>query len=525
MFQHPGGSYEAAVISKLGAAADKGYERLRSEAIDDFQSLYNRTSLAFEEVNTDAGSKPTNERLTAINGTGTFDEDPTLLGLAYNFGRYLLISASRPGSLPANLQGIWNEDYHPSWDSKYTININIQMHYWQAEHNNLPEVQEPLWDHLLRMQERGSDVASQMYGCGGWVCHHNTDLWGDCAPQDELTAATAWPMGGVWLTNQALEHFRFTLDEDFAYNIALPLAKGIIQFVYDFAVQDGDYYIMYPSCSPELSHSYPGGDASVGLARNTQMDRALLNDLFASFIEVSEAVGSSDGVDEAEDFLSRVGPPAMSDETGRLLEWEEDFESSEPGHRHFSPLYGLYPGREYSPLIGNQTIFDAAYALHEYRMEHGSGSTGWSRVWAALLRARSFEGDVALDYAHELLIAHTSPNLFSDAHGVIQMDATFGIVAQVNEMFLQSHSGFIHLGPAIPSTAISTGEFKGWVARGSFVVDASWQGGNIVSATITSRAGKTLDVRVQDGRDFSVNGEAFTGPISTEAGQTYEITF
>ncbi|MBE3048424.1 hypothetical protein IMZ48_39150 [Candidatus Bathyarchaeota archaeon] len=398
------------------------------------------------------------------------------------------------------------------------------MHYWQAEANGMPEVLTPLWDHLLRMQKRGKDVAAEMYGCKGWVCHHNTDIWGDCAPQDALVQSTAWPMGAVWLVNQAMDHFLFTQDDAFAKDTALPLVRGAIDFIYDFAVLDGEYYLIYPSSSPELSYDIPGGDKSEALSRDTQMDRALLHDLFSSFIEVSGAVGTEEGVDEAREFLSRVGPPTVSVETGRLLEWEEDFAEAEAGHRHFSSIYGLYPGRQYSPLIGNKTVFDAAHELLEYRMESGSGSTGWSRVWAGLLRARSFEGDVALQDAHELLVAHTSPNLFSDAHGAIQMDATFGIVSQINEMFLQSNNGVVHLGPAIPSSAVNTGEFSGWVARGSFTVDARWEDGDVVSASITSRAGKELAIRVQDGREFFVDGEPYSGPIATEAGQTYQIT-
>lgn len=524
LFQFPDGSYEDVVKKKLDAAASQGFSNLKSEAVEDFANLYNRVSLSFEDPGSEQGSKPTDERLAGINGTGIFEEDPGLLQLVYNFGRYLLISSSRPGSLPANLQGIWNDDFEPPWDSKYTININIQMHYWQADTNNMPEVLEPLWDHLHRMQQRGADVAKEMYGCGGWVCHHNTDIWGDCAPQDALVPSTAWPMGAVWLVNQAMDHFRFTQDESFANDIALPLVRGAMEFIYDFAVLDGDYYLIYPSISPEMAYEIPGGEEPQGLSRNTQMDRALLHDLFSSFLEVSEAVGNSEGVDSAADFLSRVGPPTASANTSRLLEWEEDFTEAESGHRHFSSIYGLYPGRQYSPLVGNKTIFDAAHALLEYRMEHGSGSTGWSRVWAGLLRARSFEGDIALQDAHELLVSHTSPNLFSDAHGAIQMDATFGIVSQVNEMFLQSHNGMIHIGPAIPSTAVSTGEFSGWVARGSFIVDARWEDGNIVWASITSRAGGELAIRIQDGRGFFVDGEPYDGAIATEAGQTFEIT-
>lgn len=525
LFHYPDATHSDEVARKLDAASEAGFADLKAEAVEDFRSIYTRASLSLPETDQSQSRLPTADRLVGINSTGTFDEDPTLLELSYNFGRYLLISSSRPGSLPANLQGIWNEGFWPAWDSKYTININIEMHYWQTEMNNMPEVAQPLWTHLGSMQQRGADVAREMYDCAGWVCHHNTDLWGDCAPQDAITAATAWPMGAVWLTNQAMDHFRFTQDLDFAAGTALPLAASALEFIYDFAVLDGNYSVIYPASSPELSYLSPGQDGSTGLSVDAQMNKALLHDLAGSFIELSEATGSTDGVEEARSFLATVGPPTVSSETGRLLEWGEDFVETEPGHRHFSSIYGLYPGRQYSPLVGDQDAYQGAINLLDYRMSEGSGSTGWSRVWAGLLRDRAFDGDAALDDAHHLLVSYTSPNLFSDAHGVVQMDATFGVVSLINEMFLQSSNGVVHIGPSIPSSAVATGSFEGWVARGSFVVDAAWENGDVVSASITSRSGKDLAIRIQDGRSFEVDGQAYDGPFSTEAGATYKITF
>jgi hypothetical protein len=529
LFYHPDGSTLEAVNAKLDAAVEKGYEALLSDAIDDYSELYSRVSLTYDNPDPTAGLLATNKRLIASNSTGDFSQDPTLLLLAYNFGRYLLIASSRADSAPANLQGIWNEAFSPSWGSKYTININTEMNYWLAEANHLPETQVALWRHLKRAQERGSVVAAEMYNASGWVAHHNVDLWSDCAPQDSLTPATAWPTGGLWLSNQALDHWRFTHDDDFARDVALPLAAGALDFVSDFGVVEGDYLVIYPSNSPEISLLIPDGQPNAGswtgLAKDTQLDRALVWDLCTSYIEIAEAVGVTDGVDKAQDVLSRTGPPTVSSTTGRLMEWNVDYREGEAGHRHYSSMYGLYPGRQYSPLIGDQAVFEGAVALLDYRMEHGSGSTGWSRAWASILRSRAFQGDVALDYTHYLLGHFTSPNLFSDAHGVVQMDATFGIVSAVNEMLLQSNNGLVHIGPAIPSTILSSGAFEGWVARGSFVVDAAWENGQVTGASITSRAGQELAIRVQDGRDFSVNGQAYDGPIATEAGQVYEVTF
>lgn len=459
-----------------------------------------------------------------LSGASTpFQSDPSLLLLAYNYGRYLLIASSRPGTLPANLQGIWNDRLKPSWDSKFTININTEMNYWLGEENQLPDIMEPLWDHALRMRGRGEDVARKMYGCGGWVCHHNSDIHGDCAPQDPYLKATAWPSGALWLSSMALDHFRFTRNTTFARNVALPLAKGAIEFAYDFAVDNGNHWLWYPSSSPELQYTAPGG-SSTGLARDTQMNRALLWDLFTSFIEVSNAVGSTDGVSQATTFLARVGAPTMSRSTGRLYEWDGDYVEQDPGHRHFSSLYGLYPGRQYSASHGNKTIFNAAMALVDYRLKNGGGSTGWSRVWTGLLHTRALQGNVALQDARVLLANYTSPALFSNA-GALQMDGTYGITALVNAYFLQSHAGFVHIGPAIPSVSVATGSFSGWVARGSFVVDAAWSNGNITSATVVSRSGLRLALRVENGRRFLVNGTVYSGPISTTSGQTYKITF
>ena len=527
-FYHPDGSYLDALNAKLDAAIERRFEAILSEAIEDYSALYSRATLTWDNPEPGPGLLATDVRLAASNSTGDFSQDPTLLILAYNFGRYLLISSSRADSVPANLQGTWNEDFSPGWGSKYTININTEMNYWLAEANDLPEVQVALWNHLMRARERGTIVAREMYNCSGWVAHHNLDLWSDCAPQDSLTQATAWPTGAVWLTNQAMDHFRFTHDVDFAKEIALPLAAGVLDFIADFAVAEDDRLIIYPSNSPEISliipNGQPGAGGWTGLAKDTQMDRALVWDLCTSYIEIAEAVGHTEGVDKARDVLARTGPPTVSSTTGRLTEWDVDYAEGEPGHRHFSSIYGLYPGRQYSPLKGNQTVLEGALALLDYRMENGSGSTGWSRVWAALLRARAFQGDVALDDTHYLLGHFTSDNLFSDAHGVVQMDATFGIVSAVNEMFLQSNNDLVHIGPAIPSTIASTGQFSGWVARGSFVVDASWVDGQVSSATIASRDGRDLAIRVQDGREFFVNGETYREPFATEVGGVYKVT-
>lgn len=531
LFYHPEGqaSYEKVLRDRVASAQSKGFTALKDAAISSHQGYYNRASFDVQGLNTTASAgKSTSLRLADLKATSSFDQDPGLLALAYNYGRYMLIASSRPGTLPANLQGIWNNVFNPPWDSKFTIDINLQMNYWLANMNGLDEILEPIWTHFKRMETRGTAVAKEMYGLPGWVCHHNTDLWGDCAPQDAGTQWTIWPMGGPWLLFTALDHYRFTQDKDFAKNIALPLLQSTVEFYNAFSVLQDGYYVTYPSNSPENSYFVPNGSsvagAQTGIDKSSQSDRTLMWHLYSGFIEISEVAGSSTEVEEAKEYLAHLKAPDISPATNRLLEWSQDFREVEPEHRHFSSCIGLHPGHQYSPLT-NATLAQAAGRLIGHRMNSGGGSTGWSRIWASNLYARLLDGDTAVHHSHVLMTDYMYDNMWAITSNVFQADANFGITSAVNEMFLQSQSGVVHIGAAMPTTSLLHGSFAGWKARGNFEVSAKWADGNIISANVTSKVGGSLALRVQNGRAFKVDGKMYSDPITTTAGTSYSLSF
>ncbi|KAF3003522.1 hypothetical protein E8E13_005355 [Curvularia kusanoi] len=531
LFYHPEGqaTYEKVLRDRVSSAQKKTYADVKSAAVAAHQSYYSRASFTVTGANsTSPTGKSTDLRLSDLRGTSTFDKDPGLLALAYNYGRYMLIASSRPGTLPANLQGIWNDVFNPPWDSKFTIDINLQMNYWLANMNGLDEILEPIWSHFKRMEARGTAVAKEMYGLPGWVCHHNTDLWGDCAPQDAGTQWTIWPMGGAWLLFTALDHYRFTQDREFAKDVALPLLQTTLEFYNAFSVLQDGYYVTYPSNSPENSYFIPNGSseagAQTGIDKSSQSDRTLMWHLYSGFIEISEVAGSSTGVEQAKQYLARLKAPDISPTTNRLLEWSQDFREVEPEHRHFSSCIGLHPGHQYSPL-NNATLAQAAERLIQHRMDSGGGSTGWSRIWASNLYARLLHGDTAVHHSHVLMTDYMYDNMWAITSDVFQADANFGITSAVNEMFLQSQNGMLHIGAAMPTMSLLHGSFSGWKARGNFEVSAEWENGQIISATVKSKAGGSLALRVQDGRAFKVDGQVYSGPITTTKGASYKLSF
>lgn len=531
LFYYPAGRtvYEEILRNRVSSAAKKGFTAIKSSAVSDHRGYYEKASFTVATANgSDSSDKPINNRLAELRAARSFDNDPGILSLAYNYGRYMLITSSRPGTLPANLQGVWNNVFNPPWDSKFTIDINLQMNYWLANMNGLDEILEPIWTHFKRMEARGTAVATDMYGLPGWVCHHNTDIWGDCAPQDAGTQWTIWPMGGAWLLFTALDHYRFTQDVDFARNIALPLLQSTVEFYNAFSVLQDGYFVTYPSNSPENSYFVPNGSSTAGretgIDKSSQSDRTLMWHLYSGFIEISEAAGSSAGVEEARQYLARLKAPDISNTTNRLLEWSQDFREVEPEHRHFSSCIGLHPGHQYSPLT-NATLAQAAKRLIEHRMNSGGGSTGWSRIWASNLYARLLDGDTALHHSNVLMTEYMYNNMWAITSDVFQADANFGITSAVNEIFLQSHNGIVHIGAAMPTRSLLHGSFSGWKARGNFEVSAEWTKGQIVSATIISKSGGSLALRVQGDRSFKINGNKYEGAVATEIGISYVLSF
>ncbi|KAI0593977.1 Six-hairpin glycosidase-like protein [Biscogniauxia sp. FL1348] len=519
--------WEAELARKLDAAVTAGYDVVRSAAIEDTTALIGRVRLDLGSSGS-AGTEDTETRLE--NYRENPDADPQLPVLMFNFGRHSLVASSRdtgPLSIPANLQGIWNKDFEPAWGSKYTININIQMNYWPAEVTNLPETTKPLFDLLDVALPRGREMAKAMYGCdnGGFVLHHNIDIWGDAAPTDYGTPWMMWPMGGAWLAQHLIEHYRFTQNASFLSSRAWPILRASSQFHRCHAFAHAGQLWTGPSLSPENSFVVAAAEAEAeAVDLSPQLDGSLLSALWGGVAEACGALGLEEEEEcaRASEYLPRVRPPQVGS-YGQILEWRREYAEAEPGHRHMSPLWDLYPGSAFTEA-SSPALASAARTLLDHRMDAGSGSTGWSRAWAAALYARL--GDGAAAWAQAVAFVRTFPgaNLWNTDSGpgsAFQIDGNLGFVAAVAEMLVQSHAGVVRLLPALP---VPAGSAAGLVARGGFVVEGMrWEGGRLVEADVVSRHGGPLALRVQDGLAFEVDGEVYEGPILTEAGSVYHI--
>jgi len=479
----------------------KSYEEMASAAINDYKKYFKRVSLQLPS--TENSLLPTDKRMASVNN-GT---DPNLASLCYNFGRYALISSSRPGTQPANLQGIWNNDMNPAWDSKYTTNINTEMNYWHAESGNLSELVEPLSNLVKDLTNQGSQVAKEHYGAGGWVFHQNTDLWRVAAPMDGACWGT-FTVGGAWLTNQLYDHYLFTQDKEYLKDL-YPIMQGAVQFFLDFLVEEphGKWLVTNPSTSPENPPKGPGYkyfyDEVTGMyyfttiCYGSSIDIQILTDLFKYYMESVKLLGLdpelAEKVAEARD---RLAPPQVGKD-GSLQEWTEDFEQLESNHRHNSHMYGLYPGNVISVRKTPQFI-DACKAVLNKR---GDGTSGWSRAWKVCLWARLYDGNRANKIFKGYITEQCYPQLFAKCGNPLQIDGTMGIAAGISEMLVQSHEELIDLLPALPDEW-KEGRFDGVCARGGFELDIKWKDKTISEVEILSKAGNIC--RIDAGGNFKV---------------------
>ena len=525
------GNEKAEVQNYLENLDNKDYATIRKNTLEDYQSLFNRVELDLPSTST--SYLPTDERMVSIQT----DPDPQMSSLSYQFGRYILISSSRPGTQPTNLQGIWNKDMNPSWDSKYTTNINTEMNYWPAEASNLSELTEPLFKMIEELTDQGTEVASEHYGAKGWVFHQNTDIWRVAAPMDGPTWGT-FTVGGAWLTTHLWEHYQFTQDLKFLEKV-YPIIKGSVDFFMDFLVEhpNGKWLVTNPSNSPENPPEGPGYkyfyDEVTGMyyfttiTAGATMDMQILKDLFKYYGQATQILGrDKEYAQEVLKSRERLVPSQVGKD-GTLQEWMEDYGQLEEKHRHFSHMYGLFPGN----VLSKKKTPEFVEPIKAVLEQRGDGGTGFSRAWKMALWARLSDGDRANSIYKSYLQEQCYLSLFAKCYTPLQVDGSLGVTAAISEMLVQSHEDGIELLPALPKVW-DAGRFKGVCTRGAFELDMQWENNAIKTVEILSKAGKnckiSTDKNAQVFRDgnpvqFKENNGYIEFP--TEKGNIYTLKY